>query len=112
MTKRVKRILFVCTANMDRSPTAEGLLKGRDGFQVLSAGTWIHAQRRISKGLIEWADMIFVMEEQHKEAILALKPEAEKKIIVLGIPDIYPRNHPELIKALKTKLSKHLNTNW
>ena len=37
----VEKILFVCTGNMDRSPTAESLLKGREGFEVRSAGTWI-----------------------------------------------------------------------
>lgn len=107
-----KRVLFVCTANMDRSPTAEALLKGRAGFEVRSAGTWINAHRRISLHHIDWADIIFVMEENHKEAIIAIKPEAEKKITVLNIPDIYSRNDPELIELLKTKLKKYLNINW
>jgi len=76
-----KRVLFVCTANVDRSPTAEALLKGKEGFDVLSAGT-------------------------------ALNPESENKIIMLGITDIYLRNDPELIKILKTKLTKYLNIKW
>ena len=104
-----ERILFVCTGNMDRSPTAESLLKGKEGFEVRSAGTWIHARRRISRDLIEWADRIFVMEDHHKRAILSICPEAESKIIVLNIPDIYMRNDPELIEILKMKLRKYLN---
>jgi len=52
------------------------------------------------------------MEEHHKEAVLALKPEAEKKIIVLDIPDTYLRDDPELIKILKTKLTKYLHIKW
>ena len=104
-----ERILFVCTGNMDRSPTAESLLKRREGFEVRSAGTWIHARRRITSDLIEWADRIFVMEDHHKRAILSICPEAEGKIIVLNIPDIYMRNDPELIEILKMKLRKHLN---
>ena len=107
-----KRVLFVCTANIDRSPTAESLLKGKEGFEVLSAGTWINAERRVSARLIDWADVIFVMEEHHKEDIIALHPESENKIIMLGIPDIYLRNDPELIKILKTKLTKYLNIKW
>jgi len=91
------------------SPTAEGLLEDRAEFEVCSAGTWIHAPKRISGDLIDWADLVFAMEEHHKEAILELKPEAENKIIVLEISDVYPKNHPKLIETLEKKLSKILN---
>lgn len=111
-SRNVKRVLFVCSANIDRSPTAENLLKRVGGFEVQSAGTWLNARKRISKDLIEWADMIFVMEQQHKEAILAIKPDAEDKIVVFNIPDIYPRNDPELIEILKTKISEYLKIRW
>jgi len=107
-----KKVLFVCTGNMDRSPTAEDLLKGREDFEATSAGTWMHAQRRISESLLDWADKIFVMEKEHKAAILHLKPDVEKKIIVLDLPNNYPRNDPELVRLLKAKLSKHLNIEW
>jgi len=107
-----KRVLFVCTGNMDRSPTAESLLSGRRGFEVKSAGTWMHARRRISRDLIEWADMIFVMEGHHKDAILNICPEAEEKVIVLDIPDIYRRNDPELLEILKQKLGRYLKIEW
>ncbi|MDH5779723.1 MAG: protein tyrosine phosphatase [Candidatus Bathyarchaeota archaeon] len=107
-----KKILFVCTGNMDRSPTAEDLLKGREDFEVMSAGTWMHAPRRVSESLLDWADKIFVMEKEHKAAILRLKPDVENKIIVLDIPNNYRRNDPELVKTLKAKLSKHLNIRW
>ena len=52
------------------------------------------------------------MEQQHKEAILAIKPDAEDKIVVFNIPDIYPRNDPELIEILKTKISEYLKIRW
>ena len=107
-----KKILFVCTGNMDRSPTAEDLLKGREDFEVMSGGTWMHAHRRISGSLLDWADKIFVMEEEHEAAMLRLKPDVEKKIIVLHLPNHYLRNDPELIRTLKAKLSKHLNMKW
>ena len=107
-----KRILFVCTGNIDRSPTAEDLLKGREDFEAMSAGTWMHAHRKISESLLDWADKIFVMEKEHKAAILHLKPNVEKKIIVMGIPNNYLRNDPELVKTLKAKPSKHLNMKW
>jgi len=101
----VKKVLFVCTGNMDRSPTGEALLKEKAGFEVQSAGTWPQAHRRVSESLVNWADLIFVMERHHKEYILHLNPEADRKTVVLDIPDMYYRNDPELIRILKHKLS-------
>lgn len=110
--KKPKRILFVCTANIDRSPTAEAILRGVKGFEVRSAGIWPNAKKRITRALIDWADLIFAMEEYHKDVIVALKPEAESKIIVLNIPDIYARNDPRLVRLLKEKISEHLGIIW
>jgi len=103
-----KRVLFVCSGNIDRSPTAEALLKGKEGFEVKSAGTWIGARTIVSKELIDWADMIFVMEGHHKEALKQIDSKAEKKIIVLDIDDRYLRGDPELVRILKERLSKYL----
>jgi predicted protein tyrosine phosphatase len=103
----MKRVLFVCSGNVDRSPTAEALLKGKEGLEVRSAGTWSGARKVVSKALIEWADAIFVMEEHHKEALKAIDPEAESKIIVLGVADSYLKGDPQLEKVLKEKLSKY-----
>jgi len=83
-----KKILFVCTGNIDRSPTAEVLLSNNPLYEARSAGTWRHAYRRVSGELVEWADLIFVMEDHHKESLVDSFPEAEDKIIVLDIPDI------------------------
>lgn len=110
--EKPKRILFVCTANVDRSPTAEAILRGVRGFEVKSAGIWPNARRRITRDLIDWADLIFAMEEYHRDVIVALKPEAVDKVIVLNIPDIYPRNDPRLVKLLKDKISEHLGVSW
>jgi len=107
-----KKILFVCTGNMDRSPTAEDLLEGREEFEAMSAGTSMYARRRNSESLLGWADQIFVMEIEHEAAILHLMPDVEKKIIVLDLPNNCLRNDPELVRMLKAKLSKHLNIKW
>lgn len=103
----MERILFVCTGNIDRSPTAEGLLAGREGYEARSAGTMIGARRRVSEEDIDWADRIFVMEENHRRRLLEISPESGDKITVLGIPDIYRKGDPGLIKALREKLSQH-----
>jgi len=104
------KVLFVCTGNMDRSPTAEDLLKRVEGFEVKSAGTSILARRRISKEFIDWADVIFAMEDCHQKAILSLSPSAAYKVVVLGVPDRYRRGDPELIAILHGKLVGHLGT--
>ena len=104
----VKRVLFVCSGNVDRSPTAESLLKGKEGLEVRSAGTCSGARTIVSRELIEWADVIFVMEEHHKEALEKIDKEAGSKIIVLNIEDIYLKNDPALVNILKEKFSKYL----
>ena len=71
-----------------------------------------YARRPTSTDLIDWADHIFVMEEKHREAILVLRPDAESKVVVLNIPDIYVRNDTELVQILKTRLSEHLHIEW
>jgi len=102
-----KRVLFVCSGNIDRSPSAEALLRGKEGFQVKSAGTWVGARTVVSKELMDWAGMIFVMEKHHKEALKQIDPKVEKKIIVLDIDDHYLKGDPELTRILKEKLSKY-----
>lgn len=103
----VKKVLFVCSGNVDRSPTAEALLKDKEGLEVKSAGTCSSARTLVSKELVKWADMIFVMEEHHKEALQRIDGEAERKTIVLNIEDIYLKNDPALVKILKGKLSEY-----
>lgn len=103
------RVLFICSGNIDRSPTAEALLKGKKGLEVRSAGTWEGARTTVSKELIEWADMIFAMEEHHKQALMQINPKAAAKTIVLNIEDHYLKGDPELAQILKAKLSKYFN---
>ena len=105
----VRNVLFVCSGNVDRSPTAEALLKGRKDLDVRSAGTWEGARVMVSKELTSWADTIFVMEEHHKEALKRIDPKSEAKTIVLGIEDHYLKGNPELAKILREKLSKYFD---
>ena len=100
------RILFVCTGNMDRSPTAEDLVRERSGFEVRSAGTMQWARRRLTRDDVEWADRIFVMEDHHRDFLLELAPEASGKVDVLGIPDSYFRGDSRLVEVLRNKLSE------
>ena len=103
-----KKLLVVCGWNIDRSPTAEDILKNRKGFEVKSAGTRVGARNLVSKELIDWADLILVMEQEHKEALILIDPESEKKIKVLDIEDDYKRGDPRLVKILENRLLKHI----
>lgn len=102
------KVLFVCSGNIDRSPTAEGMFKTRPDLEVMSAGTSLLARRRVTRQLVEWADKIFVMEQKHADRLEHLEPGARAKIVVLGIPDEYHRNNPELIRLLNERVTPYL----
>ena len=57
--------LFLCSRNQWRSPTAAVLFKDNDLYAARSAGTSDSARIKITAGLINWADRIFVMEKRH-----------------------------------------------
>jgi len=102
------KVLFVCTANLDRSPKAEEMTNEIDGVEAKSAG--IRASlggggRVVDGDLVEWADEILVMEEKHREYLVENFSEAGGKIKVLGIPDKYCKQDQELEELLKEKLS-------
>jgi len=102
------KVLFICSGNIDRSPTAEELFKARQDLEVKSAGTSILARRRVTRDVIQWADKIFVMEEKHAEHISSMDPASAQKIVILNIPDVYHRNDPELKQLLLERVTPHL----
>ena len=104
-------ILFVCSRNQWRSPTAEAIYRNRHNINVRSAGTEPSARIRLSVKTIVWADIIFVMEKKHKERLLQnFGAEIEHQLIViLDIPDDYKFMDPELIEDITTKVNSYLN---
>lgn len=102
------KVLFVCSGNIDRSPTGEDVFGARPDLEVKSAGTSLLARRRVTREMIQWADKIFVMEEKHAEHIRSMVPGAAQKIVILGIPDVYHRNDPELKQLLLERVTPHL----
>jgi predicted protein tyrosine phosphatase len=99
-------ILFVCSRNKWRSPTAEAIYKDRQDIIAKSAGTEPSARITIGSKLTMWADIIFVMEKNHKEKILERFPleAVDKEILVLNIPDEYQFMDPELIETIKASV--------
>ena len=103
-------LLFICSRNQWRSPTAETIFKNKSIIHVKSAGIENSARVRVSEKMILWADKIFVMEKKHKARLSEKFPEAllEKVIIVLDIPDEYQYMDPELIETLRTSVEPYL----
>ena len=95
--------LFICSRNQWRSPTAERVFAVGYGISTRSAGTSKHAKHRISAKDIAWADMIFVMEQKHKNRLVAeyRRLLEHKPLHVLDIPDDYQYMDPELITLLE-----------
>ena len=114
-----KHLLFICTANVCRSPTAASLFQNSETFEAKSAGTHIvsgHPEAvLVDEKLISWADEIFVMSEKEDHHLSYLKSHFSlhnKKIHILDIPNIYDTSFPEqkekLIRILCHKLSSYL----
>ncbi len=108
-----KHLLFVCSSNLDRSPCAESLFEKNKKFEAKSAGLWTSKPAvELNKQLIEWADVIFVMDEikeGHRTELLRRFPEAyDKEIIILDINNNYVRNDPKLKELLKARLKKNI----
>lgn len=105
-------ILIVCTGNICRSPMAEGILRRLlaerqlDQIKVTSGGLYAlpgnrvsrlaqlvaqeyhvdlaqHRARLVSSKLMDWADLVLVMEPVHRESLIACYPEAKHKVFLM-----------------------------
>jgi len=98
-------ILFICSGNKLRSPTAEKVFKS-DIINTKSAGTSKKAKKVVDSKDIKWADTVYVMEEKHKQRLMAYFPDSVKfkEVVVLDIPDNYKYMDKKLISILKEKI--------
>ncbi len=107
---RIPAVLFVCSQNRLRSPTAEQVFSCREDLEVESAGTNHDAENPLTAELVRWADIIFVMEKAHRGKLQRrFRPAlAGKRVICLDIPDNYAFMQPELVQLLEARVSRHL----
>jgi predicted protein tyrosine phosphatase len=105
-----KNVLFVCSRNQWRSPTAEQVWRKHPLLSVRSAGTSPNARHPVSANDLSWADVIFVMEEKHKSRLLAEYRRIVEKtpIHVLDIPDEYKFMEPELVELVRESVGSIL----
>lgn len=110
MTTKVKKVLFVCSRNRLRSPTAEYVFCGRANLEVASAGLNKDADVRLSSEMVEWADVIFVMEQTHRTKLAKWFKSHLKttRLVCLDIPDKYEYMQPELVELLEQKVGRLL----
>ena len=108
----MKRILFICSLNKLRSPTAEQVFSMHERLDVRSAGLDKDAVNPLSSDDLEWAEVVFVMEKSHRNKLSKKFKEflRGKRVVTLDIPDEYDCMDPVLIQLLKTSVPRHLGT--
>ncbi len=109
------KYLFVCSANKQRSRTAQDLFKKQFPELEFDSGGTNHklclkeGTTPLSEEQVIWADRVYVMEEKHKQIINAHTDfRYQKKIEVLNIPDEFEYYQTELIDLLRSKVQPEL----
>ena len=106
----MKKVLFVCSQNRFRSPTAERVFATWPGIEVDSAGLAADAVTPLDAEQVASADIIFVMTRAHRNRLSKLFRAQLKnaRVICLNIPDEFEFMDPELVQILRNKVSRHL----
>ncbi|WP_405207116.1 phosphotyrosine protein phosphatase [Aquimarina sp. LLG6339-5] len=106
----MRKILFVCSANKQRSKTASDYFSEKlTAFEFDSAGTNHkicnkEGTQPLTFELMKWADLVIVMEERHRKLIVENGgSEFGSKIRILSIPDRFKYYQKELIDLLEQK---------
>jgi predicted protein tyrosine phosphatase len=109
-SNNMRHLLFLCSRNKLRSPTAEAVFAGLDGIEVDSAGLSKDAVVPLSEEQLQWADVIIVMEPVHRSRLTRNFKHAlaGKRIVVLNIPDNYEYMDEALIRLLKQRCQPYL----
>ncbi len=100
------RVLFICSRNRLRSPTAEQVFAGWPDVETDSAGLADDADVSLSSDQLDWADLIVVMERSHRRRLMQRHRQhlKGKRVVVADIPDNYAFMQPELIEVLLRKV--------
>lgn len=80
------------------------------GVETASAGLAPDADEPATSELVEWANIIFVMERAHRTRLQKRFQKSLKsaRVVCLDIPDDYGFMQPELVALLEKKVGPHL----
>ena len=108
----MRKLLFVCSQNRLRSPTAERIFSRYPDLEVASADLDADAARPVTPERVAWADWIFVMEKAHRNQLRRrFAGHCDwRRVICLNIPDHYDFMDPQLIALLEARVGKYLGT--
>jgi predicted protein tyrosine phosphatase len=100
------RLLFLCSRNHWRSPTAEAVYRDDPRVTVASAGVSSAARRKVTEKMLLNADLIFVMEHWQKKKLRVDFPDVfpDLNVEVLDIPDDYEFMDPALMELVKERV--------
>jgi len=106
----LRHLLFICSQNKLRSPTAKQIFSKYPGVEAMSAGTNNDAVTPLDGEAIDWADIVFVMEKSHLNKVRGKfkKHFNGKRLICLNIPDDYDFMDPTLVRLLEAKVPRYL----
>ena len=97
--------------NKRRSLTAEQLYRDDARLEVRSVGLRSEARRRISEADLGWADVVYVMERDHKSLLRQRFSHADLPTIgILDIPDDYDYMDVQLQELLRFAIDAELST--
>ena len=107
----MKKVLFICSANKDRSASAELICTEKfPDISFDSAGTnekicWQLGTVFVNQELVDWADLILVMERKHQQFIQSnFKLTKGSKLQTLAIKDVYTYMEASLLECIEAKV--------
>jgi predicted protein tyrosine phosphatase len=109
----IRRVLFICRVNRHRSATAERIFCKRKDLEVRSAGTAPDAMVQVNRRMLDWADIIFTMDDDQRRALDQMFPAhpALEHLVCLDIPDDFVFLDPPLVSMLEQRVGAILDSN-
>ena len=106
-------VLFVCGRNRWRSPTAARIYANDQRIEVRSAGVSSQSAHRVTQRDLEWADLVLVMESEHKVRLReTFRGTPLPTIECLDIPDDYGFMDDALVELIRAGAEAQLSAKF
>lgn len=103
-----QKALCVCSAGLLRSPTL-ALVLANEPYNYNTRAVGIdtgHALVPMDEVLAHWADIVFCVNNEIANEVLAKFPEVADIMVILDVPDIYPYRDNQLIEIIRNQLGE------